>query len=168
MPLGRLPGATRRDAHLLVVVADRAARGEGITEPETVVGRNAVGDVRESRRALVGRHHQVGVIAIVTHDAGRRHHRALDQVVGQVEQARQEQFVAGHAFGSIGLTLAGWRRILEHETALGADRNDDGVLDMLGLDQPQNFGAEILAPIRPADAAARDLAVAQMNAFNTR
>ncbi len=39
--LDRLPGAARGDAHLLVVVAGRAARGEGVVEPEAVVARRA-------------------------------------------------------------------------------------------------------------------------------
>ncbi len=49
-----LPGAARRDAHLLVVVALRPARGEGVAEPEAVLGRDGVGDVGKRRRALVG------------------------------------------------------------------------------------------------------------------
>ena len=37
MALHRLPGAARGDAHLLVVVAGRAAGGEGVVEPEAVL-----------------------------------------------------------------------------------------------------------------------------------
>ena len=37
VPLDRLPGAAGGDAHRLVVVADRAAGGEGVAEPEAVV-----------------------------------------------------------------------------------------------------------------------------------
>ena len=56
--------------------------------------------------------------------------------------------------------------LLGIEAALGAHRHDHGVLDLLRLDQAQNFGAEILAPVGPADAAARHLAEAQMHAFH--
>ena len=42
VPLHRLPGAARRDPHLLVVVAVRAAGGEGVAEPEAV----RLGDAR--------------------------------------------------------------------------------------------------------------------------
>ena len=41
MALHRLPGAARRDAHLLVVVALRAARREGVAEPVAVLERKA-------------------------------------------------------------------------------------------------------------------------------
>ena len=37
VPLDRLPGAARGDAHLLVVVAGRAAGREGVAEPEAVL-----------------------------------------------------------------------------------------------------------------------------------
>ena len=37
VPLDRLPRAARGDAHRLVVVADRAAGGERVAEPEAVV-----------------------------------------------------------------------------------------------------------------------------------
>ena len=65
----RDPGAAGGDAHGLVVVAHRPARGEGVTEPEAVVLGDLVGDVAERRRALVGGHDQVGVVAVVAHHA---------------------------------------------------------------------------------------------------
>ena len=52
---------------------------------------------------------------------------------------------------------------LRHKAALGTDRHDNGVLHLLRLDQSEDLGAEVLWPIRPADAAARDLAEAQMH-----
>ena len=70
--LHALPGAARGDAHLLVVVAGRAARGEGVAQPEAVRDRDLVGDVGEGGRALVGRHHQIGIVAVVAHHARRR------------------------------------------------------------------------------------------------
>jgi hypothetical protein len=60
------------------------------------------------------------------------------------------------------------RQLLRHEAALGADRHDDRVLDLLRLDQAEHLGAEILRPVRPAQAAARDLAEAQMHALDPR
>ena len=67
--LHRLPGTAGGDAHALVVVADRAARGERVTEPEAVRCRDLVGDVGERRGALVGRDDQVGVVTVVAYDA---------------------------------------------------------------------------------------------------
>ncbi len=58
--------------------------------------------------------------------------------------------------------------MLRHEAALGADRHDHRVLDLLRLHQAQNLGAEILRPVGPADAAARHLAEAQMHALDPR
>ena len=52
MALDRLPRALGRDAHGLVVVADRAARGERVAEPEAVLGADRVGDVGERRVPL--------------------------------------------------------------------------------------------------------------------
>ncbi len=161
-----LPGAACGDAHLLVVVANRAARGKCITQPEAVVGGHAVGNVGEGGRALVGRHHQVGVVHVVAHHAAGGHNGALDDVVGDVQQAAEEQFVAGNALGHEGLAVTGRRCILQHEAALGSNRHDDRVLDLLGLDQTEDFGAEVFATIRPAQAAARHLATTQVHAFD--
>ena len=95
VPPHRLPGAAGGDAHRLVVVADRAAGGERVAEPEPVVLGHAVGDVGERRGALVGGDHEVGVVAVVADDAGRRDGLVADQVVGDVEQPGDERLVAG-------------------------------------------------------------------------
>ena len=168
MPLDRFPGATRRDAHLLVVVANRAARSKGIAKPETVVGRNTVGNIRKAGCALVCCHHQINVVGVMANHFGRRHDEALDQVVSEVQQAAKKELVAGYTLGQRGFAVSGGRWILQHEAAFGTDRNNHRVLDMLGFHQTQNLGAEIFAPVRPAQAAACHLAVAQMNALNAR
>ena len=99
VPLHRFPGAARGDAHLLVVVAGRAARGEGVVEPEAVIARQRIGDVGEGGGALVGRDHEIGIVAVVAHDVRRAARPALDVVVGDVEQAADQGLVAGDAFG---------------------------------------------------------------------
>ena len=99
--LHRLPGAAGRDAHRLVVVAGRPARGEGVAQPEAVGFGQCVGDVREGGRALVGRHHEVGIVAIVgDHRVGTHHLAGGVQVVGEVQQARQEGRVGGDRLGA--------------------------------------------------------------------
>ena len=118
----RLPGAAGRDAHRLVVVADRSAGGERVAEPEPVGLRDAVGDVGERRRALVGRDDEVGVVAVVAHHAVRRDALVALQVVGDVEQARDERRVAGDAFGHPLLALGRVGQLLAEEAALCADR----------------------------------------------
>src|SRR5690606_15788541 len=52
------------------------------------------------------------------------------------------------------------------EAALRAVRHDHGVLHLLRFHQPEDLRAEILAPVRPADAAARDAARAQVHALD--
>ncbi len=101
----RLPRSAGGDAHLLVVVARRPTRRERVTEPEAAATRDLVGGVGERRRALVGRDHEVGVVAVEAHDAGRRLDDRLagggaHTVVGDVEQRRDEQPVAGLHLGA--------------------------------------------------------------------
>ena len=72
VPGDRLPGAAGGDAHGLVVVADRAAGGEGVAQPEAALERDGVGQVGEGRRPLVGGDDEVGVVAVVPdHPLGR-------------------------------------------------------------------------------------------------
>ena len=154
--LDRLPGATGRDPHLLVVVAGGAAGGEGVAEPEAVLDRDRVRDVREGRRALVGGDDEVRVVLVVADDVRRRHDLAAGDRVRHVEQAAHERPVALDDLLEQRSAVATGRRPLDDEAALGADRDDDGVLDRLRLHQPEHLGAEVLAAVRPADAAARD------------
>ena len=91
-----------------------------------------------------------------------------DPVVGQVQHAADQGLVARDHLGLERRAVAAARRPLDHEAALGPDRHDDAVLDHLRLHQAEHLGAEVLAPVRPADAAARDLAAAQVHAFDAR
>ena len=75
--LHALPRATGCYAHALVVVADGAAGGERIAEPEVVRGGDLIGDVRERRRALVGGYDEVRIIAVVSHDLHGRYNLAI-------------------------------------------------------------------------------------------
>ena len=166
--LDRLPRSACGYAHLLVVVSARPARGERVAQPEPVVARDRVGDVREGRRALVGGDDQVGVVVVVAHDVGRRDDLAVDDVVGHIEQAADEGAIAGHDLLEQRLAIARGRRALDHEATLRADRHDHRVLDHLGLHQTEHLGAEVLAPVRPADAATRDLPAAQVHTLDAR
>ena len=104
----------------------------------------------------------------MAHDVGGRKDALVVEIVGDVEQGGNEQLVGGRAFRLHCIARAGLGQQLRHEAALGADRNDDRVLDLLRLDQAENFGAEVLRPVGPADAAARDLAEAQMHGLDPR
>src|SRR5205085_11344476 len=67
-----------------------------------------------------------------------------------------------------GVARSAFRRPRRHEPALGADGHDDGILRLLGLHQTEDFGAEILRPVRPANAAARNLAETQVHGLEPR
>ena len=57
-------------------------------------------------------------------------------------------------------------RQFRDESAFRTDRHDNGVLDALRFHESEDFRAEILRAIGPAQAAARDLAATQMYAFD--
>ena len=166
VPPDRHPGAAGGDPHGLVVVALRPAGGEGVPEPERVLPGDLVRHVGERRGPLVGGDDEVGVVPVVAHDAVRRHDPAVDQVVGHVEQPPHERAVAGRDLGVQRVPARGWG--LHDEPALGADRHDDGVLDGLGLRQPEYLGAEVLRAVRPAQPAAGDRTAPQVHALDAR
>ena len=153
-----------------MVVADGAAGGEGVAQPEAVLGGDPVGDVGEGGRALVGGDDEVGVVAVVPDDARRRLDcAAVDEVVGDVEQAADERLVALDALGEPRLAVRRRvRQVLADEAALGAGGDDDRVLHRLRLDQAEDLGAEVLLPVAPAQAAAGDVPEAQVHALDPR
>jgi len=106
----------------------------------------------------------------VTHNVGGRDDAPGSgaDIVGDVEQRRDEHLVSGDALGLDRVARTAGRQMLWNETALGPDRHDHGILDVLCFDEAEYLGAEILRPIRPADAATRHLAEAQMHALDPR
>ncbi len=169
--LDEFPGTARGDAHRLVVVADRAARGKGIAEPEPVFFRDRIGIVGECRGALVGRDNKVWVVGVVAHDPGRRHYAVAigpfgGDIVGKIEQAPYQDLVALDRLGRELIAQIG--RPLNDKAAFRSDRHDDRVLDRLRLHQAEDLGAEILLSIRPANPAASDPAGAHVHALHPR
>src|SRR4029453_12592314 len=106
------------NALFFVFEPSRATGRKGVAEPEAVVDGDAVGDVGEGCSALVRRHHQVRVIVVMTHDVGRRYQRAVFQVVGDVQQARDEDAVAGDALGRDLVTAAAQWQATRQEATL--------------------------------------------------
>ncbi len=149
-----------------MVIARRAARGERVAEPEAVLDRNGVGDVGKRRGALVGRHHQIGVVLVPDDHVAGVHDLPLDQIVGEIEQRGDEGAVGGNAGLADFIARAVERQVLGIEPALGAHRHDHGILHLLGLHKPQHLGAEIVAPIRPAQSAPRHRPETTMDAFH--
>jgi len=166
VPLHRNPGAARGNAHLLVVVACRAARGKGVAEPEVVFGGDAVGDVRKARGALVRSDHQIGIVTVIAQYIGGRNDLAFMQVIGDVEQATDENAIAGDRFGLNIIPRATGRQTTRHETAFRAAGNDYRILHLLRLDQAEHFGAVVLFTVGPAQPSTRHLAAAQVHALD--
>jgi hypothetical protein len=79
-----------------------------------------------------------------------------------------EDAVAFGPFGQPRVAVRRRRQLLGIEAALGAGRHDHGILHHLRLHQAQDFGAEIVAPVGPAQAAAGDRPAAQMDALDAR
>ena len=166
MALNRNPRALGGDPHRLVVVAVAAAAGESVVEPEVGLFGDGVGDIGEGRGALVRRNHEVGILSIEHHDLRGMDDLAAHDVVGDRQQRADEHLIAGLALGQPAFSVL--RRVgqaLGIEPALGPGRHDHCVLDPLGLHQPEDFGAEIVAPVGPAQAAAGDRPGAQVDAF---
>jgi hypothetical protein len=157
VPLHRLPGAARRDAHDLVVVAHRAAGGEGVAEPEAVFRADAVGIVAEGGRALVGRDHQVGVVLVVPHaPAAAAPIASPTQVVGDVEQPAQVVLVAGHAFAHEGIAVArGGCAFLSTKPPLEPTGTITVFFTICAFTRPSTSVRKVFRPVRPAQAAAR-------------
>ena len=163
----RLPRAAGGDAHRLVVKPDRAARGEGVTQPKAPPLGDLVGQVREGGGALVGGHHQVGVVPVMANDPIGSHHGTLDEVVADLEHGGDEGLVGRLALLQPPVTIQ--RRVgrpLGVEATLGPRRHDDRILDHLRLHQAQDLGAEVLPAVRPAQPTAGDHAKPQMDALN--
>ena len=168
MTLDRHPGATGGNAHLLVVVAVAASGSKGIAHPEAVFGGDLVGDVGEGGGALVGGHDQVMVVFIMPHHTFGRTDAGLDQVVGQIQQTTNEGLVGLNALGHEGFPVGRVRQAFGDESALGTDRHNDRVFDLLGFDQAQDLGAIVLEPVGPTQATPCDLAAPQVYPFDPR
>ena len=163
---GALPRATGGDAHGLVVVARAASRRERVAQPEPVALGDLVGEVGERGRALVGRHDEVGVVAVVPDHVGRGDDLAVDHVVGHVEQAGDELPVAGGHLRPQRLGVGDPLAPLHDEAALGADGDDHRVLHHLGLHEPEHLGAEVLPAVAPAQPAAGHRPTPQVHALD--
>jgi len=166
MPLDRNPCALGGDPHRLVVVSVGSAAREGVSKPEVALQRDGVGDIGESRGALVGGDDEIGVLAVVNHHTIRVHDLIVDEIVGDRQQRADEDPIAFGAFGEPRVAVRRRRQLLGIESAFGAGRNDDGILDQLRLHEAEDFGPEIVAPVGPAQSASRDRSAAQVDSFD--
>ena len=166
--LDRKPRALGRDAHRFVIITDAAPRSERVAEPEIAVDGNGVGYVGEGRGALVGSDHEIGIVTVVDDDLCGMDDLSVHDIVGDRQKRADENTVTFGALGQPRRTVG--NRVGQEfgiKSAFGARWHDHCVLDALRFHKPQNFGAEIVTSVGPAQAAARDRAGAQMDALNT-
>ena len=90
----------------------------------------------------------------------------VDDVVGDVEQCANEQLVCGNSLLLDFVARTATGQSPRYESTLGTDGHDQCVLDVLGLHQSEHFCAEVFAPVRPADPAARHEPFAQVHALD--
>jgi hypothetical protein len=167
MAFDRFPGAAGSDAHLLVVVTGRPPDAKASSSQKSCSW-ECIGGVGEGRRALVGGNHEIGVVAIMANGVGRRHN-ASPTMLSVTDRRCADEKLVGVTPGfehRVAATFGG--QFLGIETALGANRHDDGILDLLRLDQAEHLGAVILRPVGPAQAAAGNRAETQMNTLDFR
>src|SRR5690554_1454893 len=92
-----------------------------------------------------------------------RHHFAVNQIIGDIKQCTDEGLVTGDTLMLDRLAIPSLGQALANKAALGAYRNDDCVLDLLRLDQPQHLGTKILLAVGPTQPATGHLASAQVH-----
>ena len=169
MALYRYPAAARGNPHRLMVVTDRPATGKGIAQPEATLESDGIGNVGESGRALVRRDNEIGVITVADHDAVGMHDLVFDQIVGDRQKAADEDAIAFGALCQPSIAI-GSRigQALRIKTALRTRRHNHRIFHPLGLHQAKDFGAEIIAPVRPAQPTSGNRPGPQMDTFDTR
>ena len=129
----------------------------------------ALASVGEGRGALVGGDHEIGIVAVVADDPLRRHDAFAVEIVGDVEEAARRR--CGRPPSPRQGRRRGRRRpagVFGTKPPLAPTGTITAFLTCCALTRPEHLGAEILRPVRPADAAARDPAEAQMHAFDAR
>ena len=166
MTFDRFPGTFSGNPHPFVVITLTAPRGEGIAQPESVLFGDRISNIGEGRSAFIGSHYQVGIIWIETHHITRRYKLAFNQVIRQIQQTPDKDLIASNTL-SLDLFSADFlMQIASDKTAFSTDRYDHRVLNLLRLNQTQDFGAEIFLAIRPAQTTAGDLATAQVHTLD--
>ncbi len=80
-------------AKLLVVVAVLAARRERVAEPEAALDCDPIGDVGETRGALVGGDDEIRAVVVEHPDARRMHRAGVGEVVGEIEHRVHQRLV---------------------------------------------------------------------------
>ncbi len=119
--------------------------------------------------ALVGGNHQIGIVALVAHHVRRRNDLAVGSILS-VMSSRLDMNSLYVATPSACTTsrAAPFGISLGTKPPLAPTGTITAFLTCCAFTSPEHLGAEILRPVRPADAAARHLAEAQVHAFDAR
>ena len=150
-----------------MVITDRSTARKRITKPEIAFQRDGVGGVGECRRALVGSHDEIGIVAVMDHHIIGMDDPVVHNVVGNRQQGPDEDFIGLCPFGKPCIAVnAHVGQSLGVEAAFCAGRHDNRVFNALRLHQAQNLSAEVITPVGPAQATTRHRASAQVNALH--
>ena len=148
MALDRHPATLCGNAHCLVIVTDRTAARERITQPEIPFERYGVGGIGKGCRALVCGNHEIRVVAVMDHNVYRMDNLVIDDVVSDREQGANKYLIAFGALCKPGVAVyAHVGQAFGVEAAFRPGRHNHRVLDALRLHQTEHFGAEIVAPV---------------------
>ena len=128
---------------------------------------NFIGYIREGSSALIGSHHQIGIIAVAAHHILRRYHLTLHKIITDIQKSLYIQHITGYTLLQPRLSASSHRSLLGNKASFGPRGHYHGIFNLLGLNQPQYLGAIILKPVRPAQASAGYLAAAQMHTLDT-
>ena len=163
MTLHRNPGPTRSDPHFFVVIALAAARGKSISKPKIETIRNRVRQVRKSRSTLVGSNNEIRIVRVVYSQFRGPENTRFILIVRNFQQCCNKVLVAGFTQLKPRGLIKMLYRLANNEATFSTNGNNNRIFNLLRFNEPQNFGPEILAPIRPAQPAARYRATSQVN-----
>ena len=167
MALDADPSAARGNAHRLVVISVGPTACKSIAKPESGLFRDTIGNVRETRCAFISCNHEIRIFAIANNHFLRMLHAIARQIICHRQKRADEDFITRLTFSGPASAVARGRwQLLGIKASLCSCRNDHRVFHALRFHQAQDLCAEIVAPVRPAQAAARNRPGTQVNAFD--
>ena len=118
-----------------MIIAVAAAAGECIAEPETAIDCDLVGDIGEACCALVGRHHEIGIILVEPLHLRGWHDFALDDIVGHRQQGGNEDLVGFDSLGEKRVAVISRRQLLGKKATLRTGRYNHRIFNPLSFHQ---------------------------------
>ena len=155
VPLHSFPCTARSDCHTFVIVTGRTTRCESIIEPEIMCLADRICRIGEGCRALIGSNNEIRIVIVVTNHFRRRHNIIVMNIVSDRQKCGNEDLIGITTGFKHSIAIAANRQTLRIEAALGTNRDNHRILDLLCFYETQDFCAIILCAIRPAQTATR-------------